>query len=279
MRRSIILILTIFLFGPAGALAAGDAGGAAAAGANLYAAEPAPMTPDQCGQCHRQHYGDLKQNGGRHRFDCLNCHLVIHAYNPVRGNYADLMPKCTQCHTAPHGEKQVKCLTCHSNPHAAAVPPSLAQVKDICADCHARPAAELKGSPSKHTQQACQACHHDRHGYVPSCGECHQPHYPEQPMTSCTACHPVHRPLEIAFAPDTKADTCRQCHGAVVQKWSGTASKHGQVGCATCHTKHGLIPDCKSCHGTPHDAKQHAMFPRCLDCHLDVHDLPVKQKK
>ncbi|MFA5516215.1 MAG: cytochrome c3 family protein [Desulfuromonadales bacterium] len=271
----------------AGSAAAPAAGAAAAATAamveadavaDLYATDPTPLAPVQCGQCHKSPYQDLRRDGGRHRFSCQDCHEVIHAYSPVKDNYAALMPKCSQCHDQLHGEKQVDCLSCH-NPHAPAKAPALARIEKVCADCHAQPARQLADFPSKHTVQGCTACHRDQHGYVPSCFECHQPHYPEQPLGECQTCHPVHQPLQIAFTPTTQAQICRDCHSEVVGKWAGSASKHGQVNCTLCHDQHGQAPSCAECHSAPHPQNQLAMFPRCLDCHLDVHDLPVKKKR
>jgi len=52
----------------------------------LYSAEPVPLTPGQCGQCHNDHYKKLRNDGARHQFDCQQCHTIIHAYNPKKGN-------------------------------------------------------------------------------------------------------------------------------------------------------------------------------------------------
>ncbi len=235
------------------------------------------MTPVDCGQCHPDPYRNLQASGGRHKFDCQDCHQIIHAYNPVRDNFADLMPKCSQCHALPHGAKQVDCLSCH-NPHAPARTPDLAQVRNACADCHTLEAQELNEFPSKHTKQGCAACHHEQHGYIPACFECHQPHFPDQPVGECQACHPVHQPLQIRFTPETSAEICGDCHSGVYGKWANTSSRHRQVNCTNCHSRHGQIPQCTDCHQSPHPQKQMVVFPRCLDCHLDAHDLPVKRK-
>lgn len=253
--------------------------GGGAASADLYAVTPEPLTPVQCGQCHTKHFADLRASGGKHKFECQNCHQVFHAYNPLRNNYAEIMPKCAMCHALPHGEKQVACLNCHSNPHAPTVAPAVEKVKGVCADCHSGPAEQLKASPSKHTQQPCASCHHTKHGYIPACSECHEPHFKGQDFAGCQSCHPVHKPLDIKFTKDADAQTCSGCHAPVFAKWKGTPSKHGQVNCTMCHTSHGAIPACLDCHAAPHPEAQLKMFPRCLDCHLDVHDLPVKKKK
>ena len=69
--------------------------------ASLYEVTPQPLQVSQCGQCHPSHFGNLKETGGLHRFDCRECHEVFHAYNPLKKNYAEIMPKCaTRHHTA-----------------------------------------------------------------------------------------------------------------------------------------------------------------------------------
>ena len=247
------------------------------AGSDLYATDPPALTPVQCGQCHSKHYGDLRQSGGKHQFPCQDCHLTFHAYNPVKGNYAELMPKCAQCHAMPHGEKQVNCQNCHA-PHAAALPVTLARVKDVCGDCHGDETRQLKENPSRHSQQQCIACHQEKHGVIPSCFACHKPHVADQSNAECLTCHPAHQPLKIEFRAETRTELCRDCHDDVYGKWAKTASKHGKVGCVSCHGQHRQVPQCLNCHPQPHPKSQLAMFPRCLDCHLDVHDLPVKKK-
>lgn len=252
-----------------------------AVNAALYETETPPLTVDQCGQCHFRPFGDLKQAGGKHRFDCRECHETFHAYNPKKKNYAEIMPKCATCHGQPHGEKHFDCFNCHENPHAPTQVPMTHMLAGICADCHNAEATELQQFPSKHTEQACNSCHHNRHGYIPACAECHEPHFATQAEATCMQCHPVHQPLTIALSTEVELETCNACHPNIYEKWQGTPSKHGQVGCAECHTEHAMIPECSNCHTPPesHAAKLLEMFPNCLTCHLDVHDLPVKTRK
>ncbi len=250
---------------------------AAPAGAALYQTEPTPLTAVQCGQCHTGIFRYLKNDGGRHRFECQNCHQEFHAYSPKKQNWDDLMPKCSSCHTLPHGKQFTDCLSCHQNPHTPRKVPMAAQLTGNCGNCHTSPAAQLKQFPSKHTQQGCQACH-TSHGLIPSCFNCHEPHFEAQAVATCTTCHPVHKPLQIDFAGDIELKTCSGCHETVYNTWSGSKSKHGQVSCASCHTQHGLIPKCNDCHGWPHSKKLHDKFTSCLTCHLDPHDPPVKTK-
>lgn len=245
---------------------------------SLYTATPQPLTLEQCGQCHPKHFQDIKQTGGRHQFDCRECHTIFHAYNPRKDNYAAIMPSCTNCHSLIHGEKHGQCLLCHENPHAIQQAPTIAQVVNLCADCHTDQGNQLAAQPSQHTELSCDNCHHTQHGLIPSCAECHQPHFDAQAFTSCTDCHDVHQPLIIALAEDIELKTCDACHSDIYSKWQSTPSKHGQVSCAACHNIHKKIPQCQVCHATPssHSKTMLEKFPRCLDCHLDVHDLPTK---
>ena len=268
------IVLSVSLWVYPGQGEAADAG-QASSGASLYDIEPEPLTIVQCAQCHVAHFKWLKASGGRHRIDCQQCHEIFHAYNPTKNNWADLMPRCSKCHALPHGEKFGECLTCHANPHTPRIVSMGAQLAASCGECHTGPADQLKAFPSAHTEQGCDACHH-KHGFIPSCMECHEPHVAGQTVETCKSCHPVHKPLQIALTPDASTETCKACHDEVYAKWTGTNSKHGSVNCSMCHTAHGQIPACTRCHEAPHDKTILAKFPRCLDCHMDVHDLPVK---
>ena len=248
-------------------------------GADLYAAEPVQLTVTQCGQCHPSIYQNIKQDGKRHRFHCLDCHEQLHAYSPKKNNYAAIMPQCSSCHTLPHGEAFASCLDCHKNPHT----PLNVAIDEIlaanCGKCHTGPNGQLTKFPSKHTEQGCDTCHSEKHGRIPSCMECHEPHLPGQEIAYCLSCHPVHKPLQIAYDGSAQWNsTCATCHDSVYEPWSKTPSKHGGVNCGECHTSHGFIPKCQMCHETPHDERLLAKFPNCLECHIDPHDLPVKGK-
>lgn len=246
---------------------------------DLYSGEPQPLTLEQCGQCHPVHFRDIKQSGGKHQFDCRECHTVFHVYNPRKENYTDIMPDCQKCHDLIHGKKHSHCLSCHSNPHAASESPPLTGVVDACADCHSDQIDELTGQPSRHTELSCDNCHHTEHGTIPSCSECHQPHFSGQSFARCSRCHSPHQPLSTAFPSDVDLKNCSGCHTDIFTKWSQTASRHGRVSCSECHSAHMKIPDCQDCHGIPpaHSKTMLDKFPRCLDCHLDVHDLPTKK--
>jgi len=244
--------------------------------AELYAVTPEPLTTAQCAQCHTGVFGSLKRDGGRHRFDCQGCHQAIHAYNPRKGGWDELMPKCSSCHTEIHGAANKDCSSCHANPHAPRKVAMTPRLTGSCATCHTAAKADLARFPSKHSLLACQRCH-TSHGFKPSCSACHKPHYQGQGYGTCAACHPVHRPKQVAYPATEPAATCGSCHAKVYAKWRGTPSRHAKVNCASCHkTRHGYIPQCTECHKAPHPRALLDRFPKCLACHLDVHDLPSK---
>ncbi len=245
----------------------------------LYGTEPQPLTVTQCAQCHTSVFRSLKNDGGKHRFDCQKCHATFHAFNPKKGGWDEIMPKCSTCHADPHGAKIVDCANCHANPHAPKKVAMTARLTNACGDCHAEPRDQVVKFPSKHSKVACQKCH-TSHGYKPVCSACHKPHFQGQEASTCIKCHPVHKPREITYANDTPAVTCGACHGKVYAKWQKTPSLHAKVNCATCHhSRHRYVPQCTECHPTPHKKEILAKFPKCLGCHLDVHDLPVNKDK
>ena len=240
----------------------------------LYAASPAPLAPSQCAQCHNGPFESLKENGGKHRFACQDCHKVFHAYSPRKNNYDEIMPKCTSCHTEIHGPAAKDCSSCHTNPHAPRKVGLSPRLTSSCAVCHPGPKAQLVQFPSKHSLFGCEKCH-TSHGFKPSCAACHKPHFQGQAYSTCTKCHSVHKPKQVTYTKSEPAATCGACHTKIFAKWKGTASKHGKVNCATCHhDKHGYVPQCTECHKAPHPKAILDRFPKCLGCHLDVHDLP-----
>jgi len=245
----------------------------------LYSTEPQPLTVQQCAQCHPSVFRNIRDDGGKHRFDCQKCHSTFHVFNPKKGNYDAIMPKCDTCHNQPHGAKVTDCLGCHSNPHTPKKVAMTAALAGACSQCHPGPQEQLTKFASKHSKVACNICH-TAHGLIPSCFNCHKPHTPGQEIATCTKCHPVHRPLQVTYPTDSPAATCGVCHTKVYNTWQKTASKHAKVNCALCHhTRHKYKPQCTECHAAPHSAGILARYPQCLTCHLDVHDLPVGPKK
>jgi hypothetical protein len=245
----------------------------------LYSKTPQPLTVEQCGQCHPSVFQNIKKDGGKHTFDCQQCHTAFHIYSPKKANYDAIMPKCDTCHNQPHGAKVTDCATCHSDPHTPGKVAMNASLINACGECHSGPQEQLSKFTSKHSKLACNTCH-AAHGQIPSCFNCHKPHVAGQELETCGQCHPVHRPLQITYPVDSPAATCGACHTTVYTKWQNTPSKHAKVNCALCHhTKHKFVPQCTDCHGSPHPAGLLARYPKCLTCHLDAHDLPVEQKK
>lgn len=245
--------------------------------ASPYDVAVAPLTPAECARCHLTIFNQIKNEGGKHKIDCVQCHKKYHVYNPIKQNWQEIMPKCQDCHGLFHGSKFASCGACHSNPHAPktqmAITPEFAKV---CGDCHAKEAQELQKNPSKHTQVACTMCHHSKHGFIPSCMECHKPHTEGQTVKDCLSCHPAHSPMKISYPDTVKNEVCGSCHTAVYKKLSANRSKHAQVACAKCHSRHKYIPKCEECHGKPHGEVVLKKFPNCLQCHVDVHNLPSK---
>ncbi|HWI40328.1 MAG TPA: hypothetical protein VNX25_02430, partial [Verrucomicrobiae bacterium] len=75
----------------------------------LYANEPKPLAVTDCASCHVGQFGDLRNNGTKHKFDCQKCHATFHVYNPKKGSWDDVMPKCATCHAEPHGKAVTDC--------------------------------------------------------------------------------------------------------------------------------------------------------------------------
>ncbi|MCF6291427.1 MAG: hypothetical protein L3J03_10590 [Desulfobacterales bacterium] len=267
-----LLLFGGLIFGPAASSAGGDWD-------NVYDVAITPMTVQDCGRCHTSHFARLKENGARHQqVVCTECHQVFHAYNPMKNNYAELMPRCSSCHDAPHGTapEVMQCLNCHTDPHQPlASIPDPALLEDRCRKCHADIAAMLTAKPSKHTEQECSSCHSQKHGRIPQCNECHENHSPlaELATADCLACHPVHTPMEISY-PLTQAKTvCAGCHEEAFDLLNARTTKHSALTCAKCHPRHGYLPDCRECHGEPHGKAVHQKFTSCGTCHSIAHDV------
>ena len=248
---------------------------------NLYNIDVQPLTIADCARCHAAHFSWLKSNGAMHQtVACTDCHEKFHLYNPLKNNYADIMPKCSQCHDAPHGEVDLPpCLNCHTNPHEPIVSiPNPTKLEPNCRVCHADIAKLLVDKPSKHTERNCSDCHSQKHGRIPDCSECHDSHSPLMTLQTadCLACHPVHTPLEISYPASEPKELCAGCHDDVYNTLKASTAKHATLTCAFCHPTHGEIPACSRCHGEmPHNPAIHKKFPDCLSCHNNPHDLRI----
>jgi hypothetical protein len=249
--------------------------------ASSYDADIKALTTAECARCHISQFTRIKNEGGKHRnVECTDCHTIFHAYNPLRKNYADIMPKCAACHDEPHGpDKSVqKCGTCHADPHRPVVAiPDPSTMESQCKACHGKVAQSLAQNPSKHTTEHCSSCHSQKHGRIPVCEECHENHSPMVTMSTpeCLSCHPVHIPLQITYSDAVSNNAiCAGCHKKPFDLLKTRQTKHSPLACAACHPGHKQILACQECHGAaPHNASIHKKYPKCGDCHSIAHDL------
>lgn len=266
-----------------------EKGEAATAPSTIYAMEIQPLSPVECGRCHNYQFKWLQDKGGKHQFDCTTCHEKFHAYNPRKGNWDDIMPKCRNCHDLPHGKDFIACMDCHQQPHAPKVIQFAKLEKEVegkkgvvvCAVCHKSEGDEFAKFPSKHnTELNCQGCHAEVHGTIPNCLDCHEPHVENQQFKDCLLCHSPHSASNIKQYPENVPNkACGACHDTVFNNLQTNVTRHSSLQCATCHPSHGEVPTCQSCHGEPHGEGLHKRFTSCLECHVDPHNLPVNKKK
>lgn len=285
MSRKLYIVMAVSVVGmmlASSALAAGKKAIATVAippAPELYAVEPQPLAVSQCGQCHTSQFRAIRSDGARHRFDCQKCHSTFHAFNPKKGGWDALMPKCSGCHEQPHGPAVTDCLGCHANPHAPRKVAMDARLINACPTCHAGPKEQLVQFPSKHSTLGCQRCH-TAHGFKPTCFTCHKPHTADQTAAGCTTCHQVHKPKQVTWGTDAAPAVCGSCHARVYGKWSTSPSRHGKLSCVTCHKdRHRFVPKCTDCHKGIHPQGILQHYPNCLTCHLDVHNPPVSSRK
>ena len=246
----------------------------------LYAEKIKALTPAQCGQCHLPIYDLIQKEGGKHQFECTNCHQEYHVYSPLKQNYAEIMPKCQRCHGLTHGETLDKCSQCHVDSHSPKNIPMNTSLEDGCITCHPKPGDEMNQFPSKHKDQGCPACH-EKHAYIPqSCINCHEPHTVGLTQDKqCLACHPVHSPTQpLKYDKGTSNNICAGCHDEIAAILDTNQSKHHDITCVGCHNEHKYVPKCKECHKEPHGKKLLEKFENCLRCHIDPHNLPAETK-
>ncbi|MCJ7695058.1 MAG: cytochrome c3 family protein [Anaerolineaceae bacterium] len=209
----------------------------------------------------------------------MKCHETFHTYKPGT-DWKNVVPDCTTCHSQFHGDNLLDCTRCHENAHAPKVSLNFAKMATDCSVCHPDQKTEAVLNPSAHTDKACFACHHDLHGYIPSCAECHRkPHTPFTKNAECNACHPSHSPLVVSYTENTADAICKGCHADVGNKLSSSDNRHAFLKCAFCHSdKHRYIPICQDCHGLePHAKELLEKFSGCKDCHGDAHTLTSRE--
>lgn len=263
MRRSIIFIaVTVLNIG------------ALLCWANVRNAEGADavLKNDDCAKCHAAIVQQVDQAGNKHKTEvaCLECHAGTHPPGVAEGS---LIPLCSTCHEGqPHFQLE-NCLGCHRNPHEPLNIVFGDNVKAACDTCHSGVVQEINTHQSAHAAVDCSFCH-DRHGFKPDCMDCHEPHMSGQQYAACVTCHQVHRPLELAYGGDIPNSDCGACHSDIGSALEAGTTKHAGFQCVYCHAdKHGNVPECQSCHGTPHNEQMLSKFPSCNECHQSAHSL------
>ena len=225
-----------------------------AAGAKVYAADPAPAA--ECTSCHDQ--GQKLEKSAHKGLPCDTCHDSHEKY-PHPANIPK--PQCVTCHEnqagdyagGVHGlarkagnESTPDCALCHGSAHELLPPKSQAfraAVPDTCGMCHSEVVEQYRASV---------------HGQALAAGITQAP--------LCTDCHGEHKIIKHTneASPVNAAhirDTCGSCHGDVRltrkfglpsdrlvsfdSSYHGLASKAGSqtvANCASCHGVHNILP-------------------------------------
>jgi hypothetical protein len=156
----------------------------------------------------------------------------------------------------------------------ASEPPSLTVTQ--CGQCHPGPFGDLKTNGGRH-EFTCQGCHQTFHNYnprknnwdavMPKCSNCHSgatvPHFKMFPK--CDECHAnPHGIAKMTITPKL-LNSCAICHHGPPEQLQKFPSKHTNLSCADCHTSHGAIPSCNSCHKPHYEGQE---FKTCAsECH------------
>ncbi len=138
-----------------------------------------------------------------------------------------------------------------------------------CIKCHPSIVYQIKAEGAKHSKVKCVECHKGhrplvpKEKVIPSCSECHKGklHYT---LSNCIKCHDPHAPLKMDFKGKSYKKECLTCHSKVDKEMEEHPSKHAELACTYCHTKHKYIPNCLDCH-KPHASWE--KFKDCLKCH------------
>ncbi len=234
-----------------------------------------PLQSRECGKCHSKIFNLLKAKGGRHKIVCRRCHVQFHAYNPKKDNYEESLPKCSQCHSKPHGDRLILCTNCHQQPHTPKEILVSSTLSLNCDSCHAAIDKEIKIFITQHSNFYCSICHHTKHGYKPECMECHMPHSEDMSQPDCLKCHNPHQALQVRYPADIKNTTCAICHNMAYTMLIESGTKHAVFRCTKCHPeKHRTIETCQSCHN-PHDKTIIDHNKLCGTCHGIAHSLII----
>ncbi|HEY5947120.1 MAG TPA: hypothetical protein VIV40_16570 [Kofleriaceae bacterium] len=261
-----------------------DLGSEIAAGKGLHAS--VKIKGRECKTCHHEHRGrnfdlmgwatfgspqqfDHSLTGwklqGRHSTqDCARCHKQTNQQG-LR-TYIGMDRTCGNCHAkdTPHGtmrQRNMDCAHCHSE--TSWQPPK--STLDFNHDDKAQAAMALDGA---HEDLACVKCHPKSAFKLTSfaggeCSECHQSPHDGQLFSTkkCQTCHSA----SLRTLRQVRFDHKKQTGFALL-------GKHGQVECASCHTKalgkRKPSEDCASCHAD--DNKHGTRFAKqgsCSTCH------------
>lgn len=229
---------------------------------------------DDCVKCHTIVVQQVQEAGNKHKSEvaCMECHDGQHPPGTQKGA---LIPKCDQCHEGePHFELAANCLSCHKNPHQPLniILEGEGQ-KAACNTCHPQIIQEIDTFQTKHTGFSCSFCH-EKHRYRPDCLDCHDPHTDGQKFENCVTCHQAHQPLTLAYSKTVANSDCAACHPDIRTDLEAGLTKHAKFQCVFCHAdKHGVVPDCQSCHDAPHSEQMLSKFKNCIECHQSAHDL------
>ena len=161
-------------------------------GPEVYLQKIKPMTTLECGRCHYGIFTDIRDKGGRHQIPCVKCHKTFHTYMPGKF-WKDVVPDCRTCHDEYHGRGFSKCFRCHENAHAPSQSLNVHKMAEDCSICHSEVGDKLSASDEGHAFLQCVFCHADKHGYVPTCQDCHETAMHSEEMLKefkgCLDCH------------------------------------------------------------------------------------------
>jgi hypothetical protein len=83
-------------------------------------------------------------------------------------------------------------------------------------------------------------------------------------------------PAPVLFGLKVPSSECAPCHRRAYDAMAENTTGHRRRSCVSCHqAKHGVIPECATCHGLPHRLRGEALFSNCWECHGTAHSLRV----
>ena len=141
---------------------------------------------EDCRTCHAEQETEAERHPSAHTaMSCVECHYGSHGY----------IASCAECHEEPHapGFDAAGCIVCHPPHSPLEVSYSEDVASDICAGCHGSVSDKLSASDEGHAFLQCVFCHADKHGYVPTCRDCHETVAHSEEMLKefkgCEDCH------------------------------------------------------------------------------------------